>query len=374
MTYTDHGESRFYRTHQQLTSWCEMILDDSGQNACRVVGMASATMHADSHSTGEGGVAEDDRTGDDVADCRVNNQHQSGIYRPFIHRLSSTYTLTIPPPSHLPRDMPSPRRPLSSSSGSGSSPPPRPPESPTEVLYNTAVQSFVRRDHLKTHAALARLLSTLKGQSRKQARRRWHDLSASTSGGGPVAGTSTVNGGSTASDSREADNEVEEWLIKTFKLYISAHASLYSDPPSQSAAGTLSTDLLGLIPPHTPSKVLEHVTNTALQAYPDGILPPPVISTLVLASLKLQPQDDALSYTHRVTEEWLANLPNAFMEGISLRERGGVSKRVEAGREGYLKVLELFTGEVLAREGEWEMARGILDGDTLMGSKRKEVS
>ena len=243
------------------------------------------------------------------------------------------------------------------------------------MLYNTAVQSFVRRDHLKTHAALSRLLSTLKGQSRKQARRRWHDLGPGSIWGLSAASAPSVDGaGSTASDSREPDIEVEEWLIKTFKLYISAHASLYTDPPSSSSANALSPDLIGLIPPNPPSRVLEQVANTALQAYPDGILPPPVISTLILASLKLQPQDDALGYVHRVTEEWLANLPNAFMEGISVRERGGVSKRVEAGREGYLKVLELFTGEVLAREGEWEMARGILDGDTLMGSKRKEVS
>ena len=47
--------------------------------------------------------------------------------------------------------------------------------------------------------------------------------------------------------------------------------------------------------------------------------------------------------------------------------------QVEVAREGYLKVVELFVGEVLAREGEWEMARGFLDGETVMSSKRKEV-
>ena len=261
-------------------------------------------------------------------------------------------------------------RPLSGSSVS----PPRPPESPTEVLYNTAVQSFVRRDHLKTHATLSRLLSSLKAQSRKQPRKRWHDLS-------PSAGSTDQT---SAQLSETTEGDVEEWLIKTFKLYISSQASLYTDPPQVGlngrAAGAggvggstnLPGDIADLAAPNPPHRVLEHVVDTALQAYPDGILPPPLISTLILAALKLQPADDALGYVHRITEEWLASLPDGFMDGIS--RRNNVGKRVEAGREGYLKVLELFTGEVLARESEWEMARGILDGDTLLGSRRKEVS
>ncbi len=37
-------------------------------------------------------------------------------------------------------------------------------------------------------------------------------------------------------------------------------------------------------------------------------------------------------------------------------------------------MVELFVGEVLAREGEFEMARAFLDGEIVMSSKRKEVS
>ena len=264
-------------------------------------------------------------------------------------------------------------RPLSGSAVS----PPRAPESATEVLYNTAVQSFVRRDHLKTHASLSRLLSNLKTQSRKHPRKRWHDLSPPSP---PLSGAATPG----TSGDGVVEGDVEEWLIKTFKLYISSHASLYTDPPSLSpprgggaASQLLPEEMIDLIPPHPPSRLLAHVVNTALQAYPDGILPPPVVSTLILAALKLQPAEDALGYVHKVTEEWLSTLPDGFMDGIARRGHGqgaGAEKRVEAGREGYLKVLELFTGEVLAREGEWEMARGILDGDTLLGTKRKEVS
>lgn len=262
-----------------------------------------------------------------------------------------------------------PQRPLS---GSGQSPP-RPPESPTEVLYNTAVQSFVRRDHVKTHSTLTRLLSNLKGEIRKHPRRKWYDLSPSSQ---------QANG--MAVDSVEG---LEEWLIKTYKLHISAHASLYTDPPrspparsAYNSTTTLPSSLLDLIPPHPPNKVLQHVYDTVTESYPDGIIPPPLISTFILAGLKLQPQQDALGCIHKIAEEWLANLPDTFIEAISAPTRRpqaqsaqGGGKRLESGREGYLRVLELFTGEVLVREGEWEMARGVLDGDTLLGSKRKEA-
>jgi hypothetical protein len=48
-------------------------------------------------------------------------------------------------------------------------------------------------------------------------------------------------------------------------------------------------------------------------------------------------------------------------------------QRLEAAREGYIKVVELFVGEILVREGEWEMARAFLEGESVSGSKRKEV-
>jgi hypothetical protein len=49
-------------------------------------------------------------------------------------------------------------------------------------------------------------------------------------------------------------------------------------------------------------------------------------------------------------------------------------QKLEAAREGYIKVVELFVGEILVREGEWEMARAFLEGESVIGSKRKEVS
>lgn len=166
--------------------------------------------------------------------------------------------------------------------------------------------------------------------------------------------------------------DTEEWLIKTLKLSISAHASLFTDPPPERPSRPLPSDLASLIPPNPPHKLLETVHETCVSFYPDRIIPPPILSTLILASLKLQPTSDALECIHKITEEWLEILPDDFMRTISQRKAG--HRKVEAGREGYLKIMELFTGEVLCREGEYEMARGILDGDTLLSGKRKEVS
>ncbi|RSH80724.1 hypothetical protein EHS25_007060 [Saitozyma podzolica] len=232
---------------------------------------------------------------------------------------------------------------------SAASPPPsRPSETPIEILYNTAVQSFVRRDHVKTHATLSRLLTLLHDQPRPQ--RAWHDLGPASSVNG--------NGNGEASEASEGSaRETEEWVIKTLKLVISSHASLYSDPPSNPF--NLPPELHSLLPPKPPNFLLEHL-----------------VSTLLLASLKLKPAASALDFAHQLAEDWIARLPDNFVAAISQQAGKKLSpeekKQVESAREGYLKVVELFVGEVLAREGEWEMARAFLDGEVVMGSKRKE--
>lgn len=260
---------------------------------------------------------------------------------------------------------------------SAASPPPsRPSETPIEILYNTAVQSFVRRDHVKTHATLSRLLTLLHDQPRPE--RSWHDLGPTSNGNG--------NGNEEAPEASEGPaRETEEWLIKTLKLVISSHASLYSDPPSNPF--NLPPELHSLLPPKPPNFLLEHVHHLCFKAYyPDHIhvhpsirplLPPQLVSTLLLASLKLKPATSALDFAHQLAEDWIARLPDNFVAAISQQAGKKLSpeekKQVESAREGYLKVVELFVGEVLAREGEWEMARAFLDGEVVMGSKRKEV-
>jgi len=100
-----------------------------------------------------------------------------------------------------------------------------------------------------------------------------------------------------------------------------------------------------------------------------------------LASLKLRPEEDALSFAHKLGEDWLAGLPDSFVfalvsrrDGVRGTEGEEAQRRREGAKEGYLRVVELFVGEVLGREGEWGMARGLLEGEVVMGSKRKEVS
>jgi hypothetical protein len=238
------------------------------------------------------------------------------------------------------------------SSSSSTTPPTRPPESDIEILYNTAVQSFVRRDHGKTQAALARLLKHVEGL--ESSNRAWYDLEK---------------------DCSKEEEEGNEWRIKILKLVISANASLYSDPPSN--VGTIPSDLAALLPPSSPDLMLGHIQSICTDTLSDTDLPPPaIISTLLLASLKLKPSPRALDFAHNLAESWIAGLPDALIHSIStnkvLAQSPQAKKRIEGCREGYLKVIELFVGEVLAREGDFEMARALLDGEEVMSSKRKE--
>lgn len=241
--------------------------------------------------------------------------------------------------------------------------PSRPQESQIEVLYNTAVQSFVRRDHVKTQATLARLLESLK-KKRIGPYRTWYKL-----------------------DGAKPDNENSEaaanddWMVKTLKLLISSTASLYADPPNNTTA--LPEILVSMLPPKSPKEILSYLQHRCMSAYYSKgatahLLPPQLVSTLILASLKLSPQRSALDFAHSMTESWIASLPDSLILSISptssYRPKDPIErKRVESAREGYLKVVEFFIGEVLSREEEWEMARGFLEGEVVMSSKKKEV-
>ncbi|ORX36913.1 hypothetical protein BD324DRAFT_627675 [Kockovaella imperatae] len=246
-----------------------------------------------------------------------------------------------------------PSHPHTSPNGSS---PLRPLESQFDILYNTAVQAFVRRDHVKTQATLSRLLQLLlRNGSPTKTRRRWYEIGENphTHGNGSPSRT-------------------DEWTIKVLKLVITSHASLYADPPSSTSS--LDASLVLLLPSTPPDKILAQALDICT-AHCDTPLPPQIISTFILASLKLKPAEPAQSFTHQLTEDWLADLPPEFIGAIASHQKSKdvqLRKRVESAREAYLKVVELFVGEVLAREGEWDMARGFLDGENVMGSKRKE--
>ena len=281
-----------------------------------------------------------------LAPARSDNQ-QGPIHARMPHR-----NVANPSPSPT-------RQPLSSPHASTDGSPARPSE--LEVLYNAAVEAFVRRDHLKTQSTLSRLLQQqLKSQAKRETK-AWYDLSPAN------ARTKGHNHGPSSPSKRD------EWTTKTLKLLITSHASLYTDPPASNSS--LPPELTALLPPSPPDKLLEHVRQTCAQ-HVEPILPPQLVSTFILASLKLRPAEPALSWTHHLTEDWLAKLPDSFMEAISARTvKDPIQrKQVEGLREAYLKVIELFVGELLARQGEWEMARGLLEGESIMPSKRKEVS
>jgi hypothetical protein len=231
-----------------------------------------------------------------------------------------------------------------------------------EQLYNTAVQAFVRRDHVKALSSLQKLLEHL--TSKPSPSTVWYDLT-----------TITLVG---------EEKDLGEWREKILKLYISSTVSLYSDPKGVPSTADLGEDIPRLLPPAAPDVLLTHLQRVCeLHSLPLGtnpaILPPSLISTLLLASLKVQPTHPALDFAHHLAEDWLSALPDSLLEEISRAPEKGSEgsaeqrKRVEGIREGYLKVTELFVGEVLVKEGEWEMARSFLEGEGVMGSKRKEV-
>ncbi|WWC89615.1 uncharacterized protein L201_004540 [Kwoniella dendrophila CBS 6074] len=279
-----------------------------------------------------------------------------------------------------------PPRPRVTSSGSNSNvnqtTSPRPPESQIEILYNTAVQSFVRRDHIKTQAILSRLLSLLKQKQNNNRKNLviWYD---------------SENDNTDSNDYGDNEKEdIDEWIIKTLKLSISSLASLYADPPlpTSTTNSHLPTEISDLLPPNNPNKLLEHLQRLCQDSYistsssststiSPNLLPPQLISTLLLASLKLRPSSISLDFAHKLSEDWFTNLPDEFILSISNQSQSTSlkvkdarkKKKLESAREGYLKVVELFVGEVLSREGEFEMARGFLDGENVMGSKRKEA-
>lgn len=263
----------------------------------------------------------------------------------------------------------------SSSTGSASSPSRPPSESPIEVAYNTAVQSFVRRDHIRTQAAISTLLKLVEtigdGDNSKSSGSRWYEIK------------------------EDGETEGYEWKIKVLKLVISAYASLYSDPSNSvnnntntnSHTDELPSEIKDILPPASPDRALDHVLNICQKTLnTTNLLPPQLVSTLILASLKLKPSTPALGFAHRLTETWLADIPDDFIRLISTPGNGNnktaqssssagtaaIRKRIESTREAYLKVVELFVGEVLAREGEYEMARAFLDGEDVLGSNRKE--
>ncbi|WVQ67971.1 uncharacterized protein L199_006176 [Kwoniella botswanensis] len=254
----------------------------------------------------------------------------------------------------------------SAGSNGSSRPDPSTPISQIELLYNTAVQSFVRRDHVKTQAVLSRLLSLLDDQQKQNNARgkgkstAWYDLD--------------LDGAVDGEEMEQVD--VDEWMIKTLKLSISSLTSLYTDPPTKTT--TLPKQITNLLPPTTPDKLLDHLLQLCKEHLSVEILPPQIISTLLLASLKLRPSPPSLDFAHRLSEDWLKALPDQFIAAISphIGDRAKDAKKrkkVESAREGYMKVTELFVGEVLSREGEFEMARGFLDGENILGSKRKEA-
>lgn len=213
-----------------------------------------------------------------------------------------------------------------------------------EALYQEATQAFLTCDYVTTHEALNRLLALVPSQPETAS--LWYEAART---------------GSTA----EWNNE--KWRSKIVKLAITSYAALCrAKPPSQKAI----EKLLGVSPPITAFWALQQGLELC-QAQYGAVnklenIPATMMVTLVMNALKLG--QEGVSRGKIIIEDWLAVLPQEAFDAFQ------GTTGAEGAREDYLRVIELYVGEILTREEEWEMASVFLQSESVMSSKRKEVS
>jgi hypothetical protein len=213
-----------------------------------------------------------------------------------------------------------------------------------EAIYQEATRAFLLREHLAAYDALLKLLATLPARSANAP--KWYERSQNIKPG---------------------EREVERWRTKGVKLAITYYAALHHSNP---ALNVVPADLGELLSPSSATVALDKGLSLCISQFADqgsGLdsVPATMVATLALASLKLGPE--AVSHAKKIIEDWLSSLPLQL-------EVDMVGGRAEGVAEDYQKVIELYVGEILAREGEWEMASMFLETEPIMSSKRKEVS
>jgi hypothetical protein len=213
-----------------------------------------------------------------------------------------------------------------------------------EALYQEATQAFLTCDYVTTHEALNKLLAMIPPAMGTRA--PWFEASRTT-------------------NAAEWNNE--KWTSKIIKLAITSSAALCkAKPPSQKAV----EKLLDTSPPITATWALQRGLELCQSQY-DAVdrldnIPATMMVTLLMNALKLGPE--GVSRAKTIVEDWLAQLPQAAFDAFQVRTGP------EGAREDYLRVVDLYVGEILAREEEWEMASIFLETEPIMSSKRKEVS
>lgn len=204
-------------------------------------------------------------------------------------------------------------------------------------LYFRATNSFINRDIPQTHALITSAFQLLP----------------------PSPSTITDPG-----------NHLGPWRRKWDILRLTLETTVYSSPPSeaeelppsiranlmlspQSLLGSLHTRSLKLFTPIAESADGDAGSQRALSS---RYLPPPVIVTLVLASMKL----NAPEVGKGMVEDWLSG-------------RGDPEDAGSEDEDGYEKIIELYCLHLLPRLEEWGLAAEFLQYEGELDTAKKQV-
>lgn len=149
--------------------------------------------------------------------------------------------------------------------------------------------------------------------------------------------------------SKDKNDDVRRWCI----LRITFETTLYATPTPAVAPALLA---------QTPNELIKRLYDRCIALFTPGAgksdaayLPPALITTLALSSLKL----DCPSAGREIVEEWLA--------------RRGLVEGVDWEGEGYEKVVETYVLRVLPRLRLWEYAEEFMGFEQEMDGARREV-
>jgi hypothetical protein len=209
-------------------------------------------------------------------------------------------------------------------------------EATLRSLYSRAAKSFINRDVPQTHALITSAFQLIP----------------------PSPPTIT-----------DADHQISVWRRKWDILRLTLETTVYSSPPGeveelppsiranlmlspQSLLASLHTRSLKLFTPKAGDSGGDPGSQKSLNA---RYLPPQVIVTLVLASMKL----NAPEVGKGIVEDWLSG-------------RGDPEEVLEGG-DGYEKIIELYCLHLLPRLEEWDLAAEFLQYEGELDAAKKQV-
>ncbi|KAF9778914.1 hypothetical protein BJ322DRAFT_461511 [Thelephora terrestris] len=210
-------------------------------------------------------------------------------------------------------------------------------EATLRSLYSRATKSFLNRDIPQTHVLITSALQLI-----------------------PSPPSANI----------DPDRQLSVWRRKWDILRLTLETTVYSTPPSgaeelpssirvnlmlspQSLLASLYTRSLKFFAPKTENSEAGTGSQRSLSS---RYLPPQVVVTLILASLKL----NAPEVGKGMIEDWLSG-------------RGGPEENVSGGDDSYEKIIELYCLHILPRLEEWNLSSEYLQYEGELDAAKKQV-